>query len=153
MKRIIFGLVFGIMALVSFTSCMTADAVVCDEPTIDVVIRYGTPYYYNGAIVYYVYDNYYYYPHYNGTRWYYYRDRRPIRPHHNGWVNPGTQKPHRHHGNPPHDKPGTVKPNHNGHSGHGGHSGGNVGRPGGSRPSGGGHHGGNGGRPSTPRRR
>ena len=148
MKKIILTLVFGIIALMSMISCYTADAVVCDDTTVDVVIRYGTPYYYNGALVYYVYDNYYYYPHYNGTKWYYYRDRRPIRPHHSGWVNPGTQRPHKPHGNPPHDRPGTVKPNGGNHGGHNGH----VGRPGGNRPSGGGHNG-SGGRPSTPRRR
>lgn len=150
MKRIMISLAFGLIMAMSLTSCVTPDAVVCDEPTADVVIRYGTPYYYNGTIVYYIYDGYYYYPHYNGTRWYYYKDTRPVRHHRHGWVNPGTRRPHKPHGNPPHDRPGTVKPN---HGGHGGHSGGHVGRPSGNRPNGGGHHGGNGGRPSTPRRR
>ena len=132
MKRIMISLAFGLIMVMSLTSCVTPDAVVCDEPTADVVIRYGTPYYYNG------------------TRWYYYKDTRPVRHHRHGWVNPGTRRPHKPHGNPPHDRPGTVKPN---HGGHGGHSGGHVGRPSGNRPNGGGHHGGNGGRPSTPRRR
>ena len=150
MKKIILTLAFTIIAAMSLTSCYTADATVCDDTTVDVVIRYGTPYYYNGTIVYYIYDGYYYYPHYNGTRWYYYRDRRPIRPHRSGWVNPGTRRPLKPHGNPPHDKPSTVRPNGGSHSGHGS---GHVGRPGGSRPSGGTHHGGGGSRPSTPRRR
>lgn len=147
MKRIVIGIVFGLVTLMSLNSCYTADAVVCDEPTVDVVIKYGTPYYYNGSIVYYVYDNYYYYPHYNGTIWYYYRDRHPIRPHRNGWVNPGTQRPHKPHGNPPHSGPVTVKPNGGSHHGNG-----HVGRPNSNRPNGGGH-GGHNSRPSTPRRR
>lgn len=147
MKRIVIDIVFGLMMLMSLTSCYTADAVVCDEPTVDVVIKYGTPYYYNGSIVYYVYDNYYYYPHYNGTRWYYYRDRHPIRPYRNGWVNRGTQRPHKPHGNPPHNRPWTVKPNGGSH-----HGSGHVGRPNSNRPNGG-VHGGHSSRPSTPRRR
>jgi len=147
MKKIIFNLIFCVIAVTSFTSCYTADAVVCDENTVDVVVKYGTPYYYNGTIVYYVYDNYYYYPHYNGTRWYYYRSDRFSRNHNRGWVNPGTRKPYKHHGNHHHGRPGSIKPNNGNHRGHGG----NVGRQGGSRPNVGGHHGG--GRPHSPRRR
>jgi len=134
MKKLILWIMFVMINITALTSCDTADAVVCDNSTVDVVVKYGTPYYYDGAIVYYIYDGYYYYPHHNGTRWYYYRDRRPVRPHHNGWVNPGTQRPHKPHGNYRHGKPGTVRPKPN----HGGH---------------GGHHGGSGRRPSTPRRR
>ena len=147
MKKLI--LILSVMFLMGLTSCATADEVVYEEPSVDVAIKYGTPYYYNGVVVYYIYDNYYYYPRYNGTRWYYYRDRRPYWPHRNGWVNPGTRRPYKPHGNPHHGKPGIVKPN---GGNHGGHHGGNHGiRPGSNRPNG--NHGGHNGRPSTPRRR
>lgn len=149
MKKIIALFAFAAMLLMSLTSCVTGNAAVCDEPTVDVVVRYGTPYYYNGAIVYYVYDGYYYYPHYNGSRWYYYRDKRPIRQHHRGWVNPGTQRPHKPNGGHHSHGNWTVKPNRGSHHGNGGH----ISRPNGGRPSGSGRHSGSGGRPSTPRRR
>ena len=44
----------------------------------DTVIRYGTPYYRNGVILYYFYDNIYYYPYYYNNYWYVRAYRRPF---------------------------------------------------------------------------
>ena len=44
----------------------------------DTVIRYGTPYYRNGVVLYYFYDNIYYYPYYYNNYWYVRAYRRPF---------------------------------------------------------------------------
>ena len=44
----------------------------------NIVIRYGTPYYYNGNILYYIYDNLYYYPYFYNDYWYFRVYRRPF---------------------------------------------------------------------------
>lgn len=36
----------------------------------DVIVRYGTPYYLNGALQYYMYNGLYYYPFYHNNYWY-----------------------------------------------------------------------------------
>ena len=61
-----------------FSSC----AITTDEtlPTVDVVVRYGTPYYYDNTLTYYRYNGWYYYPYYRGRIMYYHRYDRPVRP-------------------------------------------------------------------------
>lgn len=45
----------------------------------NIVIRYGTPYYYNGFLNYYFYEGLYYYPIYYNNYWYFRTYRRPFR--------------------------------------------------------------------------
>ena len=44
----------------------------------NVVIRYGTPYYYQGSLLYYLYDGLYYYPYSYNNYWYVRAYRRPF---------------------------------------------------------------------------
>ena len=50
------------------------------QSTVDfnVVFRYGTPYYYNGSILYYLYNGIYYYPYFYDNYWYLRAYRRPF---------------------------------------------------------------------------
>lgn len=78
------------MSLV-FYSCDTAYAGVSSYPQYDeqevfdnrinynIVIRYGTPYYYDGYLRYYFYEGLYYYPVYYNKFWYFRTYRRPFR--------------------------------------------------------------------------
>jgi len=116
--------------------------------TINVITTHGIPYYVDGVLIYYYYNDLYYYPFYYDNYLYYRGFYRPLRwghryhfgsPHYGdighrpGWINPGTQRPIRpHHGGKPH------KP-HDGHGGKPGGHGGHGGKPGGH--NGGGHHG------------
>lgn len=61
-----------------FGSC----AVTLDEtlPSTEVVIKYGTPYYYDNNLTYYHYNGWYYYPYYRDRVLYYHRYERPIPP-------------------------------------------------------------------------
>ena len=112
--------------------------------TINIITTYGIPYYVDDVLIYYYYNDLYYYPFYYDNYLYYRAFYRPLRwghryhfgrPHYGdighrpGWINPGTQRPIRpHHGGKPH------KP----HDGHGGKPGGPGGHNGGHN---GGHHG------------
>lgn len=84
MKKFIFGLILFFVSMFSFTSCVsTAYAqgeVYDDNVDVSVVVRYGTPYYYNGSILYYMYDGFYYYPYVRNNHYYYYRYTRPLPP-------------------------------------------------------------------------
>ena len=87
MKKFILSLLFVIGILFSMSSCVTPaysqDVVITsDSEDVDVslVIRYGTPYYYNGSLLYYMYDGFYYYPYLRNYRYYYYRYSRPLPP-------------------------------------------------------------------------
>ena len=133
--------------------------------TINVITTHGIPYYVDGVLIYYYYNDLYYYPFYYDDYLYYRAFYRPLRwghryhfgrPHYGdighrpGWINPGTQrpirphhggkphKPHDHHGgkpHKPHDHHG-GKPGGHGHGhGHGNHHGSNVG-PGGHHSNG-----------------
>lgn len=44
----------------------------------NIIIRYGTPYYYNGYLNYYFYEGLYYYPVYYNSYWYFRTYRRPF---------------------------------------------------------------------------
>ena len=129
--------------------------------TINIITTHGIPYYVDGVLIYYYYNDLYYYPFYYDDYLYYRAFYRPLRwghryhfgrPHYGdighrpGWINPGTQRPIRpHHGgkpHKPHDGHGGKPGGHGGHGGHGGKPGGHGGNHGsGVGPSG--NHGGN----------
>ena len=91
MKKIYIFLI-GLMMLFSLTSCETyAYATTQDDiyvetevdivqsnVSFDVVLRYGRPYYRDGVLLYYIYNNLYYYPYYYGNYWYVRAYRRPF---------------------------------------------------------------------------
>ena len=91
MKKIFIFLI-SLMMMVSLNSCETytyattqddihveADVdVVRSNVSFDVVIRYGTPYYMDGALLYYLYKDLYYYPFYYNNYWYVRAYRRPF---------------------------------------------------------------------------
>lgn len=87
MKKLFLGLLLGITVLFTTNSCITgayAQDVVITETNGDVdvslVIRYGTPYYFEGSLLYYLYDGWYYYPYLHNNYYYYYRYVRPLPP-------------------------------------------------------------------------
>ena len=87
MKKLVFSLLFGIGILFSMSSCVTPvysqDVVITSDSEdfdVSLVIRYGTPYYYNGSLLYYMYDGFYYYPYLRNYRYYYYRYSMPLPP-------------------------------------------------------------------------
>lgn len=97
----------------------------------DVVVTYGTPYYIDGVLSYYLYNNIYYYPYLWRDRWYFrpyrymqprgfvYRPERYHRPHYNLGNyrhNDSWRKPNVHHGNnhTMNHRPSTInRPQHN----------------------------------------
>lgn len=80
MKKII-SLILGIVMCMIMTSCIT-EAYAQSEYTdtnVDVIITYGTPICNDrGLLVYYTYNNFYYYPYYEGNRWYFRRYVKPL---------------------------------------------------------------------------
>ena len=94
MKKYLFSFIFALISFMSFTSCetmvyaTTQDDIYIEETDADIVrntnvdfnviIRYGTPYYYNGSLLYYIYNNLYYYPFYYNDYWYVRVYRRPF---------------------------------------------------------------------------
>lgn len=94
MKNLVLSLIFSLVSLFSLSSCVATSAIiptedgsyievqsdVVDYRNIDfnVIVRYGTPYYYNGSLLYYIYNNLYYYPFYYDNYWYVRVYRRPI---------------------------------------------------------------------------
>jgi hypothetical protein len=91
MKKIL-TIIFGLMMMLSFSSCevythattqddiyVEAEAdVVRSNVDFNVVIRYGTPYYYEGSLLYYLYNGLYYYPFYYDNYWYVRAYRHPF---------------------------------------------------------------------------
>lgn len=91
MKKIIYMLAFSIMLLFTVSCSFETYATTQDDMYIEtdvdiihsnvdfnVVFRYGTPYYYNGSILYYLYNGIYYYPYYYDNYWYLRAYRRPF---------------------------------------------------------------------------
>ena len=92
MRRKFLTLLIGLMMLLSLNSCdvytyattqddiyVEAQAdVVRSNVDFNIVIQYGTPYYYNGSILYYIYKDLYYYPFYYNNYWYVRAYRRPF---------------------------------------------------------------------------
>ena len=103
MKKTILFIVLAICAMLTFSSCVSpayaqgVEITECDgNVDINVIVRYGTPYYYEGSLIYYLYDGFYYYPRLIDNHWRYYRYARPLPPprHHNGYYS-GRYNPHR----------------------------------------------------------
>lgn len=67
-----------ILSISIFSSCAYETYAQTEDVT--VIVRYGTPYYSNGALVYYVYNNLYYYPYVYNNHTYFHRYRRPLPP-------------------------------------------------------------------------
>lgn len=92
MKKKLLTLLIGLMLMLSLSSCETsvyattqddiyveaqAD-VVQSNVDFNIIVQYGTPYYYNGSLIYYVYRDLYYYPFYYNNYWYVRAYRRPF---------------------------------------------------------------------------
>jgi len=118
MKKFLFGLVFGLGVIFSMSSCVTPaysqDVVITEsDGNVDIsyVIRYGTPYYFEGSLLYYLYDGWYYYPYYLNNRWYYYRYDRPFATYRGYRFRPQPgHRPHFESGRPPRNHGGRVAP-------------------------------------------
>lgn len=91
MKAKIIYLISLLCLSLTFYSCDTAYAGVSSNPqcydqevfdnriNYNIVIRYGTPYYYDGYLRYYFYEGIYYYPVYYNNYWYFRTFRQPFR--------------------------------------------------------------------------
>ena len=152
MKKLVFILMLFIGSF-SLTSCITeayAETGFYDDD-IEIVIRYGTPYYYDNTLVYYYYDGYYFYPYTYNNTWRFHRYARPLPPprHH---THPYTARPPRFpHGNHHHGHIGNQPRGHNGHVTPHNPPRGNNGNGHISRPNTYPRHNGNMSRPSQPR--
>ena len=93
MKKIILTICMFFVLSFSFSSCIVGEyattqddvyyaesysEVVRSNVDINIVISRGTPYYYNGSILYYIYNGLYYYPYYYDNYWYMRVYRRPF---------------------------------------------------------------------------
>ena len=100
MKKYLTILFIGLICMLC-TSCVTstyAETSVCDED-IQIVIRYGTPYYYGSTLAYYIYDGYYFYPYRYNNSWRFHRYSKPLPPpryHHRRPPLPHYNNGHRH---------------------------------------------------------
>lgn len=130
MKKFILALILGIVSLVSFNSCVTeayAQDVEVSTDDFSIVVRYGTPYYYDGSILYYMYNGWYYYPYVLNNRYYYHRYSRPLHYYNHRYINNSRvyrrsstyyhHRPHIHRGGDVHHRGGVInhRPNINNH--------------------------------------
>ena len=122
MKKYLSILLMGLMCMLC-TSCVTstyAETTVGDED-IQIVIRYGTPYYYGNSLAYYIYDGYYFYPYRYNNTWRFHRYSRPLPPPRHHYRRPSLShhnNGHKHFGNysrPPRNN-GMLKPSRPSHN-------------------------------------
>ena len=143
MKKLILNIVIGLSVLISFSSCITgayAQEIEIGNDDAKMIITYGTPYFYDGVLIYYNYNNLYYYPYILNGRTHYRAYPRPL-PHHR-YVHHAVPRHHGGHGHRPHTMyPDRMPPRSHGHSSMGN-------RPMNNRPSSAGRHGGM--RPNNP---
>jgi len=93
MKKYFYIFIISLVMAFSFSSCEVAYGYATTQDDIyyeaqadmvrsdvdfNIVIRYGTPYYYEGSLLYYFYDGLYYYPFYYDNYWYVRAYRRPF---------------------------------------------------------------------------
>ena len=92
MKRKLFICLIALLMMFSINSCETYTYVttqddiyvetevdvVRSDVSFDIIIRYGTPYYMDGVLLYYLYRDIYYYPFYYNNYWYVRAYRRPF---------------------------------------------------------------------------
>lgn len=100
MKKYLSSLLIGLMCMLC-ASCVTssyAETSVCDED-VQIVIRYGTPYYYNNTLAYYIYDGYYFYPYRYNNAWRFHRYSRPLPPPRPNYRRPPHSHNNWHHNN------------------------------------------------------
>lgn len=98
MKKRIFYFLLVFSCLISTTSCITdtyAQTTIGDDD-VQLVIRYGTPYYYNNTLAYYYYNGYYFYPYWYNNAWRYHRYSRPLPP--SRYYDYHRPSSHHHHG-------------------------------------------------------
>lgn len=71
-----------ILIILSLVFLLSSCTVTLDEtlPTTEIIVRYGTPYYYDNTLTYYHYNGWYYYPYYRDRIMYYHRYQKPIPP-------------------------------------------------------------------------
>lgn len=94
MKKLIKKLLIACVLVFSLQSCVVSgyaqDSMYDDDVAIStevsntdvsLIVRFGTPYYYNNRILYYLYNGIYYYPFYYDNYWYFRPYRYPIRNH------------------------------------------------------------------------
>ena len=89
------------MLCTSCVRCTYAETTVGDED-VQIVIRYGTPYYYGNSLAYYIYDGYYFYPYRYNNTWRFHRYSRPLPPPRHYYRRPTIshhKKGHKHLGN------------------------------------------------------
>ena len=143
MKKLILNIIIGLSVLISFSSCITgayAQEIEIGNDDAKMIITYGTPYFYDGVLIYYNYNNLYYYPYILNGRTHYRAYPRPL-PHHRH-VHHAVPRHHGGHWNrPPIMNPDRIPPRSHGHSSIGN-------RPMNNRPSSAGGHGGM--RPNNP---
>lgn len=122
MKKYLSNLLMGLMCMLC-TSCVTstyAETTVGDED-VQIVIRYGTPYYYGNSLAYYIYDGYYFYPYRYNNTWRFHRYSRPLPPPRHYYRRPSLlhhNNGHKHFGNysrPPRNN-GMSKPSRPSHN-------------------------------------
>lgn len=83
MKRYIISIILSLITICSLTSCYATYDLNDDmysNVDLNMVFMYGTPYYYNGNILYYLYKDVYYYRYFYDGYWYY-RPFRHVLPH------------------------------------------------------------------------
>ena len=86
MKKLVILIFTMMLSLFSVTSCVTTveaqdevyTSIVISADDIEMAITYGTPYMLNGSVLYYIYNNLYYYPFYTGGYYYYRVYSRPL---------------------------------------------------------------------------
>ena len=79
MKKYLSILFIGLRCMLC-TCCVTStytETGVCDED-VQIVIHYGTPYYYGSTLAYYIYDGYYFYPYRCNNTWRFHRYSRTL---------------------------------------------------------------------------
>lgn len=88
MKKLMFLLMIFVGTMTLSSCVATAHAqdstYVYDDVEVSVVLQEGVPYYYEGHIAYWVFNNWYYYRYWYDGYWTYYRYRKPL-PMHRGW--------------------------------------------------------------------
>ena len=138
MKKFLLTLFLAAVTMISMNSCV-ASAYSQDvaygvdynydgsDVDINVVVRLGSPFYFENTILYYLYDGWYYYPYFHNGHYYYYRYRRPFPTHPGYRFTPGRHhRPYAHRGtfapDRRHDNHGSARPGHHGRpGGHGNH--------------------------------
>ena len=86
MKKLTITFLATLLMIFTLTSCVTTveaqdgvyTSAIVDVDDIEMAITYGTPYMTGGSVLYYIYNNLYYYPFYNEGYYYYYVYTRPL---------------------------------------------------------------------------